>query len=133
MMTFDAALALADAALPLPAIPTLLDPLQMLQDGPTGAGATDDTADDGDASGERRVNMRTVHANKRWTHVRVPVALAGRLDTLARKMERDYAEGRVSLPGEMADRVPVWFVIAAALDEQEARRERSRRPRKRSV
>jgi hypothetical protein len=30
----------------------------------------------------------------------------------------------------MSDRVPVWFVIANALNEQEARRERSRRPRR---
>jgi hypothetical protein len=59
------------------------------------------------------------------------VDLAARLDGMARAMERRYGEGRVTLPAQFAGKVPVWLAIAAALDEQDARRERSRRPRNR--
>jgi hypothetical protein len=68
----------------------------------------------------------------RWTHIRVPVAIAQRINALVEATERAYAEGRVELPSSMADRVPAWFVIDNALNEQEARRERSRRPRRKT-
>jgi hypothetical protein len=70
---------------------------------------------------------------KRWTHIRVPVELAERITRLAEATETAYAEGRIELPNAMAEHVPLWFVIANAIDEQEARRERSRRPRVRST
>jgi hypothetical protein len=70
---------------------------------------------------------------RRWTHVRVPVELAQRLTALAGEMLIAHGEGRLTLPNAMAEYVPHWFVIANALDEQEARRERSRRPRKKQA
>jgi hypothetical protein len=67
-----------------------------------------------------------------WTHIRVPAALASRLAPLAQQAEANHAAGRSPLPPEHCERCPVWLIIARALDEQEARRERSRRPRRRA-
>ncbi len=72
----------------------------------------------GDAKGARK-----------WRLVRMPESLARRLEVLARAAEKAYSEGRRDLPAAMVDRVPLWYAIANALDEQEARRERSRKPR----
>lgn len=63
--------------------------------------------------------------------VRLPTTLAERLDRLADKTEKAYREGRVELPPEHADHVPLWLVVERMLTEVEAKRERSRRPRKR--
>lgn len=81
---------------------------------------------DDDTKTRGRVNMP-----KRWTHIRIPVELAERINRLAEQTLAAHAEGRITLPTEMAERVPAWFVVENALDEQEARRERSRRPRAR--
>jgi hypothetical protein len=67
--------------------------------------------------------------SRRWTHVVVPVELAARLNALAGEMLIAHGEGRMALPNAMVEYVPPWFVIANALDEQAARRVRSRRPR----
>jgi hypothetical protein len=67
---------------------------------------------------------------KKWRLVRMPEVLAQRLEVLAHAAEKAYSEGRRDLPAAMVDRVPMWFVVANALDEQEARRERSRKPRR---
>jgi hypothetical protein len=73
-------------------------------------------------------------SNKKWRLVRMPETLACRLEDLARAAEKAYAEGRRDLPALMVEKVPLWFVIQNALDEQDARRQRSRRPKaKRSV
>jgi hypothetical protein len=82
-----------------------------------------------DAIAEGSVNMKATPS----THVRVPVEMARRLERLLERTKRAYAGGRLSVPPAMADRIPVWYVIQKALDEQEARRERSRRPRPRKV
>jgi predicted DNA-binding protein len=66
---------------------------------------------------------------KRWTHIRVPVELAERLTSLAGEMLIAHGEGRVTLPNSMVEYVPAYYVIVNALNEQQARRERSRRPR----
>jgi hypothetical protein len=66
---------------------------------------------------------------RRWRLVRVPEALALRLERLTAEMERAYSEGKVTVPNEQAERIPLWLVISRALDEQEARRARSARPR----
>jgi hypothetical protein len=66
---------------------------------------------------------------KRWTHVRVPTELAERLMIQAGEALIAHGEGRINLPSSMVEYVPVWWVIQNALNEQEARRERSRRPR----
>jgi hypothetical protein len=96
---------------------------------PALASPDDATADlstqDTDVTAETPVNM----AKPRWTHVRVPVALAERLTRLAGEMLIAHGEGRVALPNAMAEKVPAWFVVQNALDEQEARRLRSNRPR----
>jgi hypothetical protein len=73
--------------------------------------------------------MLTMPSDKRWTHVRVPVRLAERLNALAGEMLIAHGEGRLTLPNAMAEYVPLWHVIERALDEVESRRERSRRPR----
>jgi hypothetical protein len=44
-------------------------------------------------------------------------------------MQAAYTEGRVEVPNDLADHIPRWFVIQDALDEVEARRGRSNRPR----
>jgi hypothetical protein len=44
-------------------------------------------------------------------------------------MQAAHGEGRVSVPTELCEHIPVWYVIQAALDEVEARRARSNRPR----
>jgi hypothetical protein len=68
--------------------------------------------------------------DRKWRLVRMPEVLAQRLEVLAHAAAKAYSEGRRDLPAAMVDRVPMWFVVANALDEQEARRERSRRPRR---
>ena len=68
------------------------------------------------------------NCTKRWTHIRVPVELAERLNGLAGEMLIAYSEGRLTLPNAMAEYVPAWYVVENALNEQAARRERSRRP-----
>lgn len=70
-------------------------------------------------------------SRKRWTHIRVPVELAERISGLAADLQRAYAEGRVEVPGDLCERIPQWYVIQAALDHQQSKRERSRRPRSR--
>jgi predicted transcriptional regulator len=69
----------------------------------------------------------------RWRTVRLPEDLASRLDRLAAETERAHREGRITLPSEHADRVPLWLAIERALDEVEARRVRSRKPRGRKT
>jgi hypothetical protein len=137
MLDFAAALERDDAALPLPSIPDLREPHQWPATTSPDADGPDDPAPADGRSCKGYVNMPTADENqrtrtvpRRWTHIRVPVALAARLDRMAREMERAYSEGRLSVPGEMCEHVAVWFVIANALDEQESRRERSRRPRR---
>lgn len=82
------------------------------------------TVDDGKTEG-------AVNTSKpRSTHVRMPVQLAQRIARLRDEAQRAYREGRIDVPSTMVDFVPAWFVIERALDEQEARRARSNRPRK---
>jgi hypothetical protein len=69
-------------------------------------------------------------AAKRWRVIRVPEDLARRLDRLAGEMLIAYGEGRVTVPNSMAEYIPPWFIVETALNEVEARRERSRRPRR---
>jgi hypothetical protein len=70
-------------------------------------------------------------ADRRWRLVRVPEALAQRLESLAADTGLAYAEGRLDLPTEFCERIPLWLVIERALDQVEAKRIRSARPRKR--
>jgi DNA-directed RNA polymerase sigma subunit (sigma70/sigma32) len=72
-------------------------------------------------------------AAQQWKMVRIPEHLAERLDALAEATHKAHVEGRITLPAQFADRVPTWLVIERLLAEVEARRERSRRPRKRPV
>jgi hypothetical protein len=67
---------------------------------------------------------------RRWRVVRIPETLGERLDVLVEQMQRAYAEGRLDVPTAMCERIPPWYAIQAALDEQAARRVRSRRPRR---
>jgi hypothetical protein len=73
--------------------------------------------------------MDSPRPNK-WTHVQVPTELAERLMIQAGEALLAHGEGRITLQSSMVEYVPVWWVIQNALNEQEARRERSRRPRK---
>jgi hypothetical protein len=90
------------------------------------AGTSDHATPADDCSREPRVNMLKP---RRWRLVRVPEHLARRLERLSAEMMAAYQEGRVALPNSMAEAVPMWAVIENALNEQSARRERSRRPR----
>lgn len=128
---FRAAIEREDAGLPLPSItPSFREPHEW----PATGLAADGTADHAIASDDRNTRGHVNTAKGRWTHVRVPVGLAGRLARLADDMHAAYVRGRVELPGSMAERIPVWYVIQAALDEVESRRARSARPRtKKSV
>jgi hypothetical protein len=77
----------------------------------------------------RRNALSAESKAQQWTHIRVPIDLAGRLDRLVAEMGRAYSEGRLSVPNAMCERIPAWYVIQSALDEVEARRARSARPR----
>jgi hypothetical protein len=44
-------------------------------------------------------------------------------------MQIAHTEGRVKVPNDLVEHIPDWFVIQHALDEMEARRVRSNRPR----
>ncbi len=70
---------------------------------------------------------------KKWRLVRMPESLARRLEALARAAEKAYSEGRIDLPALAVDHVPLWYAVENALNEQEARRERSRRPRRKQT
>jgi hypothetical protein len=63
--------------------------------------------------------------------IKVPQALAARLERLRDAMERAYTEGRINVPTQLCQHIPTWYVIQSALDEVEARRVRSNRPRRR--
>ena len=69
--------------------------------------------------------------DRNWVQVRLPAELHARLVGLAAEVQAAHVAGRTVLPGEFADRVPLHHVVARLLDEVEARRERSRRPRNR--
>lgn len=131
-MTFDQAMAAYEEAHP---VGTIADSFPFTPGGeasssPATASPDAETADlstpADDCSREPRVNM----PKRRWTHVRVPVGLAERLAALAGEMLIAHGQGRLTLPNSMAEYVPAWFAIENALNEQEARRERSRRPRR---
>jgi hypothetical protein len=64
-------------------------------------------------------------------HVRMPVRLIRRINRLRDEMQAAYAEGRISVPTSLCERIPAWFIVEAALDEVEVRRARSARPRAR--
>jgi hypothetical protein len=70
-----------------------------------------------------------MHRNELSTLVRVPIALATRLARLRDEMQAAYTEGRIDVPGGLCEHIPVWYVIESALNEVEARRVRSGRPR----
>jgi hypothetical protein len=70
-----------------------------------------------------------IMAAQRWRMVRVPERLAQRLDELAEAMMKAHVEGRIILPASMCEQVPIWAAIESAVDHQEAKRARSRRPR----
>lgn len=63
----------------------------------------------------------------RWTHIRVPVELAARIDQLRTTLQTAYVTGRIQVPDAFCERIPAWYTIQHALDEQEARRQRSRK------
>jgi hypothetical protein len=44
-------------------------------------------------------------------------------------MQVAHTQGRVKVPNDLAEHIPLWFVIQGALDEVEARRVRSNRSR----
>lgn len=67
--------------------------------------------------------------NERSTLIRVPNALAARLRRLRDEMQAAHSEGRITVPNELADHIPVWWLIETALNEVEGRRLRSARPR----
>ena len=73
--------------------------------------------------------LLTMPRSSRWTHIRVPTDLKDRLDRLRDAIQLAYTEGRVKLPNHLAEYIPVWYVIQDTLDEVEARRVRSNRPR----
>jgi hypothetical protein len=59
----------------------------------------------------------------------LPTALAHRLRRLRDEMQRAYTEGRLDVPTEHGERIPLWYVIESALNEVEQRCVRSGRPR----
>jgi hypothetical protein len=65
----------------------------------------------------------------RSTHIRVPSDLAARLERLREQMQTAYSEGRISVPTEHCEHIPLWYVIQTLCDEVEARKVRSNRPR----
>jgi hypothetical protein len=134
-MTFDEAMDAYDAANP---VGTIAEAPSITLGGeapgrPATASPAVGTADLSDPTDDRshepRVNMPKP---ARWTHIRVPVELARRIDRLTGELRAAYSAGRVEIPSAMCERIPAWYTIANALDEQEARRARSARPRKKS-
>src|SRR5437016_665166 len=73
--------------------------------------------------------LLTMPRSNRSTHIRVPTYLRARLSRLRDEVQVAYTEGRVEVPNDLVKHIPVWFVIEDALDEVEARRVRSNRPR----
>jgi hypothetical protein len=74
-------------------------------------------------------SLLTMPRSKRSTHVRVTTDLAARLNRLRDEMQAAYSLGRLDVPGEYAEHIPIHYVIETALNEVEARRSRSNRPR----
>lgn len=68
-----------------------------------------------------------------WQNLRVPKALHARLAELAAGMLRAHEEGRVPLPSEHVDGVPLYAVIERALDELDGHRTRAREQAKRNT
>jgi hypothetical protein len=62
-----------------------------------------------------------------WQNLRIPRELHGRLAAAAEAALAAHEEGRSALPSEYVERVPLYFVIQQALDEQDAHRERARK------
>ena len=67
-----------------------------------------------------------------WKMIRVPTDLHARLVRHVAEIEAARERGQAIVPGEFADGVPLHHAIARLLDEVEARRGRSRKPRRRS-
>jgi hypothetical protein len=68
--------------------------------------------------------------SKHVTHIKVPIALYHRLKQRRDEMQRAYGEGRLPVPGKYAERIPLHYIISNLLDETDARRARSARPRR---
>jgi hypothetical protein len=132
-MTFDAAMTAYEETSP---IGTIADSFPITL--PAEASSRPATASPDAGTSDHAItvyNANTlVHVNtakpRKWRLVRMPEGLAVRLERLSGEMHAAYVEGRVTLPGSMAEAVPMWAVVENALDEQEARRARSNRPRR---
>jgi hypothetical protein len=61
--------------------------------------------------------------------IKFPEDLFARIERLREQLQAAYGEGRIDVPTEHCEHIPLWYVIQAALDEVEARRVRSNRPR----
>jgi hypothetical protein len=73
-------------------------------------------------------SLLTMPRTNRSTHIRVPSNLRDRLRRLRDEMQLVYSDGRVEVPNDLVEQIPLWFVIQAALNEVEARRARSNWP-----
>jgi hypothetical protein len=63
--------------------------------------------------------------------IRVPAEIKARLEAERAKLEELYSAGRVELPaGVDCENIPMWAVIAKALDELQAHRDRAKKCRK---
>jgi hypothetical protein len=71
-------------------------------------------------------------ASIEWSNLRIPKALHERLMKVAADMLLAHQEGRVPLPSEHVERVPLYAVIERALDEREGHQERARRQARRN-
>jgi hypothetical protein len=67
-----------------------------------------------------------------WLNLRVPRALHARLTAAAADMLRAHEEGRVPLPSEHVEGVPLYAVIERALDELDGHRTRAREQARRN-
>jgi hypothetical protein len=68
--------------------------------------------------------------NKDWIMVRIPRELHEELCAEAKAIQAAYQAGRLDLPLNVIERIPLHFVIKRALDSMKDKKTRSRAPRR---
>jgi hypothetical protein len=127
-MTFDEAMAVLEESDP---IGTIAESFPItLGDGASSRPALQSADDPTPNLSTPLTDVTAVKRVNKWTHLRIPTTLAGRLARLAGETHLAHQQGRITLPTAFADAVPMWLVVERALDEVEARRARSARPRR---
>lgn len=68
-----------------------------------------------------------------WRQVRLPRELADKLDSLSADFLRRHEEGRIILPDDYCEDVPLHYVVARLVDHYQAHLERARRQSRKRV